>query len=83
MDARQTSSRFGWMPSSSTYSDHVLPLDAVIARIWGELSAGRSLPVTDTLIAATAIARGLTLVTRNTRDVLSTGVPVLNPWGDQ
>ncbi len=64
----------------STFADRVLPLDAPAARIWGELSAGRSLPVVDTLIAATAMARGLTLVTRNTRDVAATGVTVLDPW---
>lgn len=74
----------GWVNEiESTFSDRILPLDAVAARIWGELPAGRSLPVIDTLIAATAIAQGLTLVTRNTRDVAPTGVPVLNPWDGQ
>jgi toxin FitB len=63
-----------------TFTDRVLPLEAPAARIWGELSAGRSLPVVDTLIAATAIVRGLILVTRNARDVAATGVAVLNPW---
>jgi predicted nucleic acid-binding protein len=62
------------------FADRVLPVDAAAARIWGELSAARSLPVVDTLIAATAMARGLTLVTRNTRDVTATGVTVLDPW---
>jgi predicted nucleic acid-binding protein len=46
----------------------------------GELSARRGLPVIDTLIAATAITRGLTLVTRKARDVATTGVPLLDPW---
>src|SRR5713226_3951979 len=55
------------------FADRILPVDATAARIWGELSAGRSLPVVDTLIAATAIASGLTLVTRNTRDVAAIG----------
>lgn len=64
----------------TTFADRVLPVDAAAARRWGELSAGRSLPVIDTLIAATAISHGLTLVTRNTRDVESTGVPLLDPW---
>jgi predicted nucleic acid-binding protein len=64
----------------STFADRVLPVDAAAARLWGELSAGRSLPVIDTLIAATAITRDLTLVTRNTRDVASTGVPLVDPW---
>lgn len=64
----------------TTFADRVLPIDAATARLWGEFSAQRSLPVIDTLIAATAISRGLTLVTRNTRDVESTGVPLINPW---
>ena len=64
----------------TTFIDRVLPIDAATARRWGELSAGRSLPVIDTLIAATAISHGLTLVTRNTRDVESTGVPLVDPW---
>jgi len=66
----------------TTFADRVLSVDAAAARIWGELSSGRSLPVIDALIAATAIAGGLTLVTRNTRDVASTGVPLVDPWQD-
>jgi predicted nucleic acid-binding protein len=64
----------------TTFADRMLPIDAAAARRWGEISAGRSLPVIDTLIAATAISCGLTLVTRNTRDVALTGVPFVNPW---
>ncbi len=36
----------------------------------------------DTLIAATALEKGLTLVTRNERDVQATGAPLINPWTD-
>jgi toxin FitB len=36
--------------------------------------------VIDTLIAATAMAHGLILVTRNTRGVELTGVPLVDPW---
>ena len=64
----------------TTFADRVLPVDAATARRWGELSASRSIPVIDTLIAATAISRGLTLVTRNTRDVKATSVPLVDPW---
>lgn len=64
----------------TSFADRVLPVDAATARCWGELSARRSLPVIDTLIAASAISRGLTLVTRNSRDVQSTGVPLVDPW---
>jgi toxin FitB len=64
----------------TTFADRILPLDTLAARLWGELSARRTLPVIDTLIAATAITRGLTLVTCYTRDVAATGVPLLDPW---
>jgi toxin FitB len=64
----------------TTFADRMLPIDAATARRWGELSANRSLPVIDTLIAATAIRHGLTLVTRNIGDVESTGVPLVDPW---
>jgi predicted nucleic acid-binding protein len=64
----------------TTFADRVLAIDVATARCWGELSAGRSLPVIDTLIAATAIGHGLILVTRNTRDVASTGVTIVDPW---
>ena len=66
----------------TTFADRVLDVDSGVARLWGELSADRSLPVVDTLIAATAIRRGLTLVTRNTRHVAGTGVVTLDPWKD-
>ncbi|MGH9482425.1 MAG: type II toxin-antitoxin system VapC family toxin [Terriglobales bacterium] len=70
-----------WLDSiESVFADRVLPVDAAAAKRWGELSAGGSLPVVDTLIAATALSRGLTLVTRNLRDVQATGVPGLDPW---
>jgi toxin FitB len=64
----------------TTFAERVLPVDMSVARVWGELSAGRSLPVIDTLIAATAMVHDLTLVTRNTRDVELTGVPLIDPW---
>jgi len=70
-----------WVDGIETiFADRVIPIDAAAARFWGEQSAGRSLPVIDTLIASTAIVRGLTLVTRNARDVRETGVPVVDPW---
>jgi len=36
--------------------------------------------VIDTLIAATVMVHGLTLVTRSTRDVAASGVPLVDPW---
>jgi toxin FitB len=70
-----------WLAAiETTFTRRVLPVDAAVARRWGELSARRSLPVVDTLIAATALVHGLTLVTRNVRDVRATGADTFNPW---
>lgn len=62
------------------YADRLVGIDADIAEEWGRLSAIRPLPVIDSLLAATASVRGLTLVTRNLRDVAGTGIAVVNPW---
>ena len=62
------------------FADRVLPVDAAAGRRWGLLSAARTCPVIDTLIAATALEKGLILVTRNERDVQLTGVALVNPW---
>ncbi len=71
----------GWVQGIETlFANQVLPMDAAVARIWGELCAAQSLPVIDAAIAATALAHGLTLVTRNTKDFALTRVPILNPW---
>lgn len=70
-----------WVDGIETkFADRVLPVDMATARRWGEWSAQRSLPVIDTLIAATAISHGLMLVTRNARDIAFTGVPLIDPW---
>ncbi|MGA7341017.1 MAG: type II toxin-antitoxin system VapC family toxin [Terracidiphilus sp.] len=62
------------------FADRILGIDAAAARLWGEWSGERPRPVVDTLLAATAVTHGLTLVTRNTHDVRDIAVKVLNPW---
>lgn len=52
---------------------------------WAQLladlrGAGRSMPVKDSFVAATALARGLTVVTRNRRDFEAAGVKVIDPF---
>ena len=64
----------------SAYADRILPVDREVAEEWGRTGVPRPVPVVDGLIAATAKVHGLTLATRNTRDVASTGVAVVNPW---
>ncbi|MGQ0584962.1 MAG: type II toxin-antitoxin system VapC family toxin [Reyranella sp.] len=59
----------------------VLPMDTMIYKVWAKLMHGKSDTLADDArIAATAIAHGLTVVTRNVRDFQSFSVPVLNPF---
>lgn len=64
----------------SLYADRILDIDLSTARRWGRLSGELGHATPDLLIAATALERGLTVVTRNVRHFEPTGVPVLNPF---
>jgi predicted nucleic acid-binding protein len=71
--------------SSRDYADRLLPIEHEICRLWGELAAtaqkaGRVVPATDGLIAATALHHGLCVMTRNTANFEPTGVLIINPW---
>jgi predicted nucleic acid-binding protein len=62
--------------------DRILPIDRAVAERWGRMmaQAGRTLPAIDSLIAATAVHHGLTLVSRNLRDFHIRGLEVFDPW---
>ena len=62
------------------YADRVLPITHAIADRWGRLSPSQPLPVTDGLIAATALEHKLTVVTRKTADFARAGVGLLDPF---
>jgi predicted nucleic acid-binding protein len=58
------------------------------ALAWGRMTSagikrGLKMELRDTMIAATAAARGWTVVTRNISDFVPLGVNVFNPWTDQ
>jgi len=62
------------------YEERILLVDQKVTEEWGRMNAVATLPAIDSLLAATAHVHGLTLVTRNTKDVTRTGVPYLNPF---
>ncbi len=69
------------------FDGRILPADTDVCLCWGELLArlekqGKPMPTVDSLIAATASFHGMTLVTRNTRDMEASGVTLFNPWHD-
>jgi predicted nucleic acid-binding protein len=68
------------------FASRVLPADAAVCLLWGDLrtraaQAGHTLPVLDSLIAATALVHRMLLVTRNEADFTAVpGLQVVNPW---
>ena len=60
-------------------------MESAVAYRWGLLAAtakknGRDLSTIDGLLAATAIQRNLTIVSRNENDFKAMQIQVLNPW---
>jgi toxin FitB len=64
----------------AAFDGRVLAIDNAVSNQWGRMSAVRPIPVIDGLLAATAVTNGLTLVTRNDRDIAGLGAMVLNPF---
>jgi predicted nucleic acid-binding protein len=64
----------------ATMATRILPVDHAVALEWGRITAPRTVPPIDGLLAATASVRGMTLVTRNVKDFADLGVSYLNPF---
>ncbi len=67
------------------FENKIIDFDLHTATIWGKIQArseisGQKLPAIDSLIAATGMSHELIVVTRNTKDMESSGVELLNPW---
>jgi toxin FitB len=75
-----------WVESVSvTHHKRILSVNSDVIREWAALVSrlgdqGLKPPVMASLIAASALTYGLTLVTRNVADSQSMGVRLLNPW---
>ena len=65
------------------FGKRIIALDTGIMTEWGRLQAQtrKTLPVFDSLIAATALSRRFTVVTRNVSDFEAVqGINLINPW---
>ena len=85
LPASQRKSLWKWWSALLSLPPNVLGIDDKVAKLAGNLRAkqeakGKTRSQADMLIAATAITKGLVLVTRNTKDFSDLGVSVLNPF---
>jgi len=64
------------------YSSRILSVDQHCADLWGRLNSPNPVSCIDGLLAATALANQMTLVTRNVQDIDKTGVLFINPFSE-
>jgi toxin FitB len=86
-DSRRKTELRDWLQDDllARFQGKILPLDTDVIVEWGMLTAhaeiaGKPMPAIDSLIAATALANKMTLVTRNVSDFEAAGIEVVNPW---
>ncbi len=80
-DTRQANQLEKWLVDLLIeYQDHILDINQDIAQLWGRLRAPHPENALDKQIAATALIYELTVVSRNHKDFVKTGVRVLNPF---
>ena len=75
-------------PARAMFGPRVLPFDAEAATVFAAVvsrarRAGYVIGVADGQIAATAVAHGLIVATRDTAPFEAAGLRVINPWGER
>ena len=66
-----------------SFDGRILPVDLPIAQRCATLVIPKAIEYRDSLIAATALVHGMTIVTRNVRNFEPTGAALLNPWDER
>lgn len=62
------------------FSDRILDVDVAVAQRCAKLYVPDRRSGRDSIIAATALVHGMTVVTRNVSDFNETGLEIFNPW---
>lgn len=62
------------------FGERILPVDTAVARRGAALHVPDPRPVRDSLIAATALVHGLSVVRRDVADFAPTRVEIIDPW---
>ena len=81
-DSKQGGMLLSWLDAwvLPSFSGRILPVDTAVARRCAALHVPAPRADRDALIAATALANEMQVVTRNTQDFVPMGVKVFNPW---
>jgi len=69
------------------FQNRIIGIDIRVSITWGKIQSiaekkGKPMPAIDSLIAATGIAHGMMVVTRNISDMEQSGVDLFNPWSE-
>jgi predicted nucleic acid-binding protein len=84
--SRRKSELSSWLENLQLgFGERVLSFTGETAAYWGEMCAradvaGKTMSAFDSIIAATAVEHGLSLVTRNVQDFSAAPVLLINPW---
>jgi hypothetical protein len=62
------------------FGERMIPVDTAVARRSATLHVPDPRPVRDSLIAATALVHGLSVVTRDVADFAPMGAEIIDPW---
>jgi|TARA_R110000850_G_scaffold58653_6_gene136101 predicted nucleic acid-binding protein len=62
------------------FAGRIVPVDARVALECAQMHVPDPRPYRDSLIAATALVHGMTVITRNVADFSIDGLKVFNPW---
>lgn len=90
VDSKKKLNLQSWLDKDllNRFNSKIISIDKDICITWGIITAnaekrGKKLASIDSLIAATAINKVLTLVTRNTSDMIESGANIVDPFINQ